>query len=266
MTNFHTHSTWCDGKDSPAAMAEAAFRLGFSALGFSSHAMLPGEPLDWTLSAEKIPGYRDGILRLKPLYAGKMDVFLGVEADFVKGRCFPDRPVYSALSPDYIIGSVHFVVSPGGGEVMVDESPASLSDGIAKHYGGDARAYVKDYFAQQRQMALSCDFDVIGHPDLVRKFNGRLGYFDESSPWYDEELEMTADAFAQSGKIVEVNTGGIARGWIDDAYPSPAFRAKLRRRGVRFILSSDAHSAQGLDCAFGRFGNEEEYLQCPWKN
>ena len=92
--------------------------------------------------------------------------------------------------------------------------------------------------------------------EIVRKFNAKHPYFDESAGWYREELERTADALAASGKLVEVNTGAISRGWLDDAYPSLSFRALLRERGVKFILSSDAHSADGLDCAFDRFAGE----------
>ena len=53
MTNFHTHSTWCDGKDTPEAMIEAAIAKGFSVLGFSSHAMLPEDDTDWVLTPAK---------------------------------------------------------------------------------------------------------------------------------------------------------------------------------------------------------------------
>ncbi len=248
MKNFHTHSTWCDGKNTPAEMAEAAYHLGYEALGFSSHAMLPLDPLGWPLTKAKIPGYRAEILHLKEEYLGRMDIFLGVEADYVKGSCSPDRAVYSALRPEYIIGSVHFTVAPDGGWVAVDESPESLLEGIAKHYGGDAKAYIADYFAQEIEMALNCDFDIIGHPDLVRKFNGKLKYFDEGSSWYLGLVEEAADAFAKSGKLVEVNTGGIARGWMDDAYPGMEFRGMLKSRGVELIHSLDAHSAEGLAC------------------
>ena len=61
-----------------------------------------------------------------------------------------------------------------------------------------------------------------------------------------------------------MNTGGISRGWIDDAYPSPLFRELLRERGVRFILGSDAHSAEAIDCAFDRFGDAESYVSQPF--
>ena len=151
----------------------------------------------------------------------------------------------------------------GSVRIPVDHKPELLAEGIANSFGGDAQAFIRAYFATEREMATTCDFDIIGHPDIIRKFNGVLRYFDESADWYNEELRLTADAFAASGKIVEVNTGGISRGWIDDAYPSPAFRALLRERGVRFILSSDAHSAAAIDCAFDRFAAAETYVDAP---
>ena len=110
-------------------------------------------------------------------------------------------------------------------------------------------------------MVARFDFDVVGHLDLVRKFNGKLKYFDEAAPSYLDELRLTADAVAASGKLTEVNTGAISRGWMDDAYPSPTFRGLLRERGVKFILSSDAHFTEGIDCAFDRFAEGENYVR-----
>jgi histidinol-phosphatase (PHP family) len=104
------------------------------------------------------------------------------------------------------------------------------------------------------------EFEIVAHLDLVRKFNVQNPYFDEDAAWYREELEQTADVVAASGKIVEVNTGAISRGWLDDAYPSRPFRDLLRERGVRFILSADAHAADTIDCAFERFATEERFM------
>lgn len=36
-SNAHTHSTWCDGKDTLEDMAQAAIDLGFTDLGFTCH-------------------------------------------------------------------------------------------------------------------------------------------------------------------------------------------------------------------------------------
>ena len=35
--NYHTHTDFCDGQNTPEEMAEAAAKKGFPALGFSGH-------------------------------------------------------------------------------------------------------------------------------------------------------------------------------------------------------------------------------------
>ena len=260
-TNYHMHSTWCDGKNSPEEMALAALDRGFDAIGFSSHALLPASD-PWTLQPDTARAYVADIRSLAARFRHRIEILCGIEADFIPGTSRPDRSAYAHLGLDYLIGSVHEVVA-NGARVPVDHKPELLADGIARQFGGDAQAFVRAYFAAQRDMAASCDFDIIGHPDLVRKFNGTLRYFDESADWYRDELRLTADAFATTGKLVEVNTGGISRGWLDDAYPSPFFRQILRERGVRIILSSDAHSAAAIDCAFDRFSAAEAYAERP---
>lgn len=259
--NFHTHTTWCDGSDSPEAVIQAAIARNFDAIGFSSHAMLPENILDWVLTPEKALAYAAEIRSLAAKYADRIRVFCGVEADYIPGGANPDRSTYAAISPDYIIGSVHFVAAADGAIVCVDNTPKDLMEGITAHFDGSVESYIRAYFRQVREMVSRFDFDIAGHLDLVRKFNAKNPYFDESCDWYAEELAETADAVVASGKLVEVNTGAISRGWLDDAYPSPAFRALLRQRGARFVLSSDAHSADAIDCAFDRFADSEEYVR-----
>lgn len=241
--NYHTHTVWCDGRDAPEAVILAAIGKGFDELGFSSHSEMLKDP----------PAYADDIRRLAEKYRGRIRILCGIEADW---------PCPLDLSPyDYVIGSVHFVPAAGGARVPVDSSPEELQAGVRDCFGGSAEAFVCAYFAAEREMVAAGRFTFVGHPDLVRKFNAKRPYFDERAGWYRRELELTADAIAASGRPVEVNTGAISRGWLDDAYPSQDFRAMLRERGVRFVLSSDAHSADALDCAFDRFGDAEEYVR-----
>ena len=109
--NFHTHTTWCDGRDTPEAMILSAISKGFDAIGFSSHAMLPDNVLDWVLTPDKAVAYSKEIRALAAKYADRIKVLCGVEADYIPGGANPDRATYSAISPDYIIGSVHFVAA-----------------------------------------------------------------------------------------------------------------------------------------------------------
>ena len=258
--NYHTHSTWCDGKDSPRRMIQAAIAKGFKEIGFSSHAMLPESNPAWGMAAEKAQRYLREIRSLGEEFKDQIRVRCGVEADYIPGGANPDRSTYAAIFPDYIIGSVHWVAAEDGARVAVDNTPEELADGIRDHFGGSAEAFVRAYYAQVRDMVTNFKFDVVAHLDLVRKFNAKHPYFDEKADWYREEIGKTAAAVAKSGKIAEVNTGAIMRGWLDDAYPSEEFREMLREKGVKFILSSDAHAADGINCAFDRFESAEEYV------
>jgi len=260
--NYHTHTNWCDGKDSPRAMIQAAVAKGFETIGFSSHAMLPEGEDEGVLTAEELPRYAKEIRHLAEEYKGQIRVLCGVEADYVPGEANPDRATYAAIAPDYIIGSIHFIKAPDGAVFAVDHTPQILTDGIRDHFGGSVEAFVRAYYHQVREMVQNFDFDIVGHLDLVRKFNVKHPYFKEGDDWYREEIGKTAAVVAKSGKLVEVNTGAVVRGWMDDVYPSSEFREMLRTRGVRFILSSDAHAADGLDGAFEKFKNAEKF-ECP---
>lgn len=258
-TNFHTHTVWCDGKNTPEEMILSALEKGFDVLGFSAHTTYPADN-ECTVPPHKLADYFADVRALAEKYADRLTVLCGVEADYIPGVTDPDRARYAAFAPDYIIGSVHYVIAPDGARVPVDHTPALLADGIRAHFGGRVDAFIRAYFAQQRDMVRRFDFDLVGHPDLCRKFNAKHPYFDESADWYRAELLCTADAFAAAGKPVEVNTGAISRGWMDDAYPSADFRALLRARGVPFVLGADSHAADTLDCAFDRFADAEAYL------
>lgn len=258
--NYHTHSTWCDGKDSPRKMIQAAVAKGFEAIGFSSHAMLPESDTDWVLTPDKAPRYLREIRALGEEFKDQIRVLCGVEADYIPGGANPDRATYAAIFPDYIIGSIHWVLAEDGARVAVDNTPEELAGGIRDHFGGSAEAFIRAYYRQVRDMVTNFKFEIVGHLDLVRKFNAKHPYFDERADWYREEIGKTAAAVAKSGKIAEINTGAIMRGWMDDAYPSAEFRDRLREKGVKFVLSSDAHAADGIDSAFARFESSEAYV------
>lgn len=249
--NLHTHSTWCDGKNTPEEMIQAAIERNFSTLGFSSHVMLPEEPYDWMLTREKLPRYVAEIRALAEKYKDKIQVLCGVEADYVPGGATPDRSVYAPYGIDYIIGSVHFVRAADNALVCVDESPEALAAGLRDHYDGNAEAFVRDYYREVREMLRRYDFDILGHVDLVTKFNEKHPYFDETADWYADEVRETIAAIREAKKTVELNAGGIARGWRTEFYPSRRFCAELSAfNDIDYILSSDAHSTDALDVPY----------------
>ena len=250
--NLHTHSTWCDGKNTPEEMTLAAITKGFDVLGFSSHMASPLD-LEETVDPARYTDYAADVRKVAAKYADRIKVLCGAEADYIPGVTAPEKRRYSSFRPDYLIGSVHYVSAPDGALVSVDNTPQILQDGINRHFGGSARAYIERYFEQQTEM-LGFDFDIVAHPDLVRKFNRKFPYFDENAPWYLAARHRFALALAESGKTTEINTGAISRLWLDEPYPAADFRAELADLGVKMIYSSDSHSTDSLDCRWDRFG------------
>ena len=236
LSTFHCHTCFCDGRNTPEEMVEGAIAKGFAAIGFSSHADMLADPA----------AYCARIRNLKELYRGRIEVYLGLEAEL--GLPY-EREEY-----DYVIGSVHYVDG-----VSVDNTPQILFDGIRDRFGGSARKLIERYHEIFRERIAEYDFDIIGHPDVYTKYNIKHPFFDPSEAWYRAELVKSADAIAATGKIVEVNTGAIGRGWRTDAYPADEYRALLRERGVKFILNSDSHSVDSLDAGYDKYLVSEPY-------
>ena len=65
LSNLHTHTHFCDGKDSPEEMVQAAIRAGFVSLGFSGHSFTPCD-MSYCMLPESIPLYKAEIRSLLP--------------------------------------------------------------------------------------------------------------------------------------------------------------------------------------------------------
>ena len=249
-TNYHTHTTFCDGKNSPKEIAEAAVQKGFGILGFSSHSLYP-HAADWHMDAVDHQKYFDCVRALAKEYSGKLKIYAGLEADYVPELACDFDWAYKQFAPDYLIASVHYLNNKRG-FFTVDDTEQNVAEGLARVYDGDGKKAVREYFDRQRQLLESQKFLILGHPDVIRKRNGALKFFDEGDSWYKKELKATAKAAARAGVIVEINTGGLARGALDDVYPSAEFLELFFKEGVPVTFSSDAHVADQLDFAFDR--------------
>lgn len=266
--NFHTHTNFCDGKNTAEEMVLAAISQGFSIVGFSSHSIYPlnsdfyRTPDDeWHIKKGQESEYIKEINRLKEKYADKIQIFAGFEADYfcdpAIGTAIPDHNLYKDLNPDYLIGSVHFVTTPKG-FYTVDHTAENIRENLLKLYGDektgtvDTKKAVCEYFEAERKMLESGKFEIWGHPDLLRKRNGILKIFDEEESWYKEQVQLTVKTAAKTDVVAEINTGAIARGCMDDLYPSNYMLDLLHQSGVPVCVNSDSHSITTLDCAFDR--------------
>ena len=247
-TNFHTHTIFCDGKGTPEEIAQKAVEKGFNILGFSSHSMYPFAGT-WHIAPNSHTDYAKEVHKAQEKLKDKITILLGFEADYIPMVSIPSFNRYKDLNPDYLIGSVHYVFSEKG-RLAVDYSATQLKEKIDTLYNGNSREVVQRYFELQREMLQKGDFTIIGHCDLIRKNNEKLHMFNEKDDWYRNEIKLTADAIKKAGVIAEVNTGAIARGTMDDVYPSSDFLSLLFERNVPVTISSDCHDPDFLDCGF----------------
>ena len=251
-SDFHMHTLFCDGKNTPEQMAEAAFQKGFSTIGFSAHSAWPATT-GCEMHPSKFEEYRAEILRLKKLYQGRMNIFFGLEIDYIMPVSCPELPFYKTYQLDYCLGSVHYINNPDcpeRGIFAIDHTPEHVLAGIRDIFDNDKKKAVQTYFATERKMISTCKFDIIGHIDLIRKRNSVLSLFDENENWYKKELEETAAVTAKSGKFIEINTGGMSRKAIDSPYPSLYFLEILNELNVPIVINSDAHSVEHIGYAF----------------
>ena len=238
-TNFHTHTAYCDGKNSVREMIEAAIAGGFSALGFSGHSMVSADPEEpcYCMTHENEARYRKEVLSLKEEYAGRIRVYCGIEQDLYADRA-PE-------GYDFVLGSVHYVQCDGD-VYVVDYSADFSKNTIDTQYGGDSCAYAEDYYRNIIRLCADPKADIVGHFDLLTKFNEQQPLIDESSPRYIAAWNSALEAVAESGKFMEINSGAIPRGYRTTCYPAPQIMKRALELKIPLLLSCDCHSAESL--------------------
>ena len=210
LSDIHVHTTFCDGKNSAEEMISEAISKDFISLGFSGHSYTSFDD-GWCMSEEDTEKYIETTLSLRKKYSGTIDILLGTERDFFADE---DRHTYN-----YIIGSSHYV-KVGNEYLTVDKSAEEQTKIINGYFGRDTFAFIKAYYAQEAEIIKKTNCDVIGHFDLVTKFNEGGKMFDENSDAYKKIVYQTLEELVISKPIFEVNTGAMTRGYRTRPYPA----------------------------------------------
>ena len=157
-TDFHTHTTFCDGKSTPREMVEAAYRMGMTDLGVSGHADFSMFEPGFGMDDEKLRQYTEELQELREEYRGKMNLYIGIELDGL-------GPVQKA---EYAIGSTHALIKDGE-YVCVDDTEEKLVKAVETLWHGDWYAFAREYFEAEAQIYDRTKCDFIGHFDLLTK-------------------------------------------------------------------------------------------------
>lgn len=241
---LHLHTTFCDGKNTPEELVQAALTKGLTRLGFSGHGYSEIDT-EFCMSREGEVAYRAEIARLQTVYGDRIEILRGIEQDYFSGK-----PLYEY---DYVIGSVHSVKA---GEVFlpVDKSAESFKAAVETHFGGDYLAFAEEYYRLVGEVAAQTGATIVGHFDLITKFNEGECLFSESDPRYVAAWQAAADKLIAAGLTFEVNTGAISRGYRTTPYPAAPILHYLKARGVPLLLTGDTHAAENLCYQFEKWG------------
>ena len=275
--SYHVHTEFCDGKSTAEEMVLSAIENGFDSLGFSSHSYVAppvGTDTDYLSRAdgnilytdkskskvrligfvpkgselfgmkeESIEPYRAEVLRLKELYKDKIDIRLGIELDSFASKA------HIPAGADYVIGSVHNV-EKNGTFMAVDYSAEILKKGVNMLFDGDFLAYAEAYYDEVSKIYDKTGCDIVGHIDLLTKFNEEEYLIDINAPRYKNASLSCAEALARKGLIFEINTGAISRGMRTTPYPTEEILRVILECGGKVTYSSDCHRADTIACAF----------------
>lgn len=264
--NFHTHTTFCDGKSTAEEMVQRALELGFDRLGFSGHCYTWFDP-EFHMDTE---AYFAELHRLQAAYRGRIEIFCGLE-----GETLGHGEGYEKA--EYIIGSTHYLKT-GEEFLSFDNTEEELSRMCREYFGGDyyrlCRAYfettaktidsIRENLKRQQENSLTSPKNAgkgaaadaaeplmfVGHFDLVTRFNDAMYFVDEEDPRYLGPAMEAMEYLVKQDVPFEINLGALNRGRKKYAYPAPTLLKRLKELGGEILISSDAHHRDLLDGGF----------------
>lgn len=237
LTNFHTHTTLCDGKSAPEEVVLSAIQKGFSAIGFSGHAVTD---FDQSYCLKDIDGYIATITALKEKYKNDIEIYVGIEEDAYQ---WTDRTKF-----EYLLGSSHYLKKDGI-YYQLDCGADNLQKCLDA-FSGDPLSLAEAYYSQFTAYIKERKPDIVGHFDLITKYEESQTNWFFPNPDYHKLAEKYIRLAAENDVIFELNTGGIARGIRTTPYPYENLLRILQKEDAKIILNSDSHHKDTIDCHF----------------
>lgn len=225
LVDYHLHTKRCGhAVGEMAQYVERAIDIGLSEIGFADHLpLLHTMDRTLTMSWDDFPFYLADVERLRASYP-EITVKLGVEVDYIKGRVGEIAAILNEYDFDFILGSVHFIDGWG-----VDDRR-----NMDNYELYDPVDLFKRYFSLLREAAASGLFDILAHPDLIKKYNFRPN-IDATEIFAEAAGEIAAADIA-----IEVSSAGLRKP-VGEIYPGPQFLKACSEAGVPVSLGSDAH-------------------------
>lgn len=242
MIDYHLHPNWTsDGKNSVEEMCEKALNLGLKEIAFVPHLIIKkfkevkGWKEEWirtsTLNKKTLRLYVKDVERVMSEF--DLKILVGLEVDYFEGKENELKKILKEYEFDIILGSVHFL---GNYSIASYESAVLF---WKKHR--NVYTVFEKYFKLLKKAIESNLFDVMAHPDVIRRFVGKVR-FDK----YKESIMKVVDSLKENGVGIEINTSGLMHP-VKDIYPSENFLKICREWGINKItIGSDAHCVDDI--------------------
>lgn len=218
----------------PVEYARAGLEKGLSGVCFTDHAPMPAwfDPAS-RMRRDELPRYLEMVLEARDAVGDRLEVLVGLEADFHPGTERWVADLVDEYAWDYVIGSVHYL-----GAWPLDHP--DFTDEYARR---DPYEIYDEYYRLVTLAAGSGLFDSIGHLDLPKKFGHRMP--DEARPLAEQALDVIAGA----GLALDLNTAGWRKP-VGEPYPSAELLRAAFERGIPVVLGSDAHQPEEVGWRF----------------
>jgi histidinol-phosphatase (PHP family) len=243
MIDYHLHGNFSGhGTGDLSEYVEAAVARGFTEIGFSDHLPKAVDPDPYHAMLEKdLPRYVERVLELREANRGRIVIKLGIEADYFEGHEAETKRLLESQPFDYVLGALHFL----------GDWHFTSKAGIDRYAREDPIEAFPKYFEKLKRMIETGLFDIVAHPDALRR-----GAFRPARSMEREHREI-ARLLARKKMAIEINTAGIRRG-AGSVYPERGFFAACVAEKIPVTIGSDAHApgdvGRDFEAALGLLG------------
>lgn len=226
IANYHSHTfRCCHAYGTEREYVEKALNRGLEIFGFSDHTpqFFPGDYYSFMrMYPQELAGYCETVRNLQKEYAGRIQLPLGLEAEYYPGTWKELLPRLQDAGIEYLIMGQHWLEN----EHNAHGSAAATADEML----------LKQYCHQVMDGLDTGKFSYLAHPDL---FN-----FAGDRATYRRHMGQLCRYAAQARMPLEINLLGML---YNKHYPNPEFWALAAEQGCSVILGLDAHDPSHID-------------------
>ncbi len=223
IANYHTHTYRCghaEGRDEE--YVQSALEAGIEILGFSDHTpyFFPGDHYSrFRMRPELFSGYCESVNALKEDYKGKVEIHLGVEAEYYPALFPKLLPFLQENGVEYMLLGQHYI--------------RNETDGVYSGWVTADADVLKTYCHQTMDAMNTGLFTYFAHPDLLQ--------FAGEEKIYRQYMKEVCREAKSCNVPLEMNLLGVRE---DRHYPNPHFWELVAEENCPVIIGVDAHSPE----------------------